>query len=265
MLSYQHIYHAGCLADIHKHAALSVLLSRMIEKDKPFTYIETHAGRGLYDLSQTEAQKTGEAKAGYSRMTGENWFAADHPYITAIKAIQKDKGENIYPGSAALAAHFLRSGDKMHLMELHPQERAHLEAAMAASRAKIYPRDGYEGLLALTPPQPRRGIVFIDPSYEIKSEYETLVPIVEQVMKKWSVAVLCVWYPLLNAGRHKDMVEKLQALELPESHVFETEFTREESARKGMWGSGLFVANLPFGTRGSLQNIGQKLQHVGME
>ncbi len=120
MLSYQHIYHAGNLADVQKHALLAVMLDYLTRKDKPLCYLETHAGRGLYDLSSEEAVKTGEAKAGIAAVG--DWFAPDHPYRKALDQVQSLYGTQAYAGSPILAETLLRKIDKMHLAELHPQE-----------------------------------------------------------------------------------------------------------------------------------------------
>lgn len=262
MLSYQHIYHAGCLADLHKHAVLCTVLSHMVQKQKPMSYIETHAGRGLYDLRALEAKKTGEAEQGVMRLPDAKWFAADHPFMLALNKIRKEQGEYFYAGSAALAAQFLNSEDTMHLHELHPQEYEYLRLYMKGSGAKFYQRDGYEGLLALAPPMPRRGLVFIDPSYEIKTEYAQIPDVVARIMKKWPVAVLCVWYPLLPAGAHKDMVARLQSLNYPKSGVFETQFMPQKEGSRGMFGSGLFMMNMPFGAEDDIKKICDALHMV---
>lgn len=263
MLSYQHIYHAGCLADLHKHAALCVLLQKLTQKPKPLTYIETHAGRGLYDMRLPEARKTGEAALGYDRLFDAGWFAPSSPYMVALKAIRDAKGTHIYPGSAALAAHFLRSGDVMHLHELHPQEIRHLQSAMDGTKARILHKDGYQGLLALAPPTPRRGLVFIDPSFEIKSEYAQISDVIAKTMKKWPVAVLCLWYPLLPSGAHHDMIAQIKALNLPKTARFETEFVQTQDSGRGMYGSGIFLIKAPFGCDEALQEIGAALKGTG--
>lgn len=262
MLSYQHIYHAGCLADIHKHASLCVLLSHMVKKDKPLSYIETHAGRGFYDMTSAEAQKTGEAKDGIARLDSAKWFSADHPFSKVIAHYRQEKGHAIYPGSAAMASHLLRTTDKIHLHELHPQEVKFLQASMPLG-TKIYHKDGYEGLLALSPPTPRRGFVFIDPSFEIKSEYELIPDIIAKLMKKWSVAVVCIWYPILPAGLHKNMIAALNSLNLPQSGVFETEFYTPTEEKRGMYGSGLFLANIPYNVTPDLNAITSALSGAG--
>ena len=118
MLSYQHAYHAGNLADVHKHAMLSVMLAYLTAKDKPLTYLETHAGRGLYDLSASEAAKTGEAAQGIAVAEARRWFAPDHPYHRALAEVRHRHGATAYPGSPLIAALGLRDGDRATVAEL---------------------------------------------------------------------------------------------------------------------------------------------------
>lgn len=265
MLSYQHIYHAGCLPDLHKHSALAEILDLMVKKDKPLTYVETHAGRGYYDLSAPEAQKTGEAAEGIHRLMKENWFPPTRPFMRVLEDTRRKKGPHIYPGSAAIAEYYRRPGDKMHLMELHPAEIGFLQAAIKSSAVSIQKKDGFQALLALAPPEPRRGLVFIDPSYEIKSDYEDIPVFIGKVMKKWAVATLVLWYPLLPSRPHEPMVQALQDLLLPKSGLFEVEFCPPPSRGDGwkaLYGSGLFIANIPFGFEQKMSDITAKLKGV---
>ncbi|MHA1128680.1 MAG: 23S rRNA (adenine(2030)-N(6))-methyltransferase RlmJ, partial [Alphaproteobacteria bacterium] len=165
MLSYQHAYHAGGPADLHKHIALAELLALLTRKPRGITYMETHAGRGLYDLSSVEAMKTGEAKDGIAKID-----LPDCPFAVAVKTVRQMHGETIYHGSPAIAAAMARANDKMYLMELHPAEFKALSVNLEGE-ASVHRRDGFEGVLAISPPKPRKGLVLIDPSYEVKSEY----------------------------------------------------------------------------------------------
>ena len=128
MLSYQHIFHAGNLADVHKHGLLAWVLDYLTQKDKPLSYIETHAGRGLYDLDAPEAVKTGEAAAGIGRVA--DWFGPDHPYTRARDWVTAEYGPTAYPGSPLIAAHLLRFMDFFRLADLHPQESETLAEVM---------------------------------------------------------------------------------------------------------------------------------------
>jgi len=246
MLSYQHIYHAGNLADVQKHALLAWTLSYLIQKDKPLTYVETHSGRGLYQLDSDEARKTGEAAAGIERVQRGAWFEDDHPLAQAIATTRARFGEASYPGSPLIAASLLRSQDSLHLAELHPQEYEALSLAVPGGNARVYKQDGYELAQSLLPPTPRRGMLLIDPSYEVKAEYDRLPGIIAKLHRKWNVGVIALWYPILKDGRQKPMVDALTSQDFPKALKHEVTFP---AARKGhgMVGSGMFVINAPFG------------------
>ncbi|SFR32988.1 23S rRNA (adenine(2030)-N(6))-methyltransferase RlmJ [Litoreibacter janthinus] len=244
MLSYQHIFHAGNPADVHKHALLCAMLSYMTRKDKPLSYLETHAGRALYDLSSAEALKTGEAAAGIAALTDK--FAADHPYITALSRLQAEHGANAYAGSPMLAALSLRPTDKMHLAELHPQEHQALRDTMRRFNAKCYKQDGFEMAQAVCPPEPRRGLLLIDPSYEIKSDYDLIPSQIAKLHRKWNVGVIALWYPILTSGAHLQMLKALKAQTLPDVLHHEVAFPPVRDGHR-MIGSGMFVVNAPYG------------------
>lgn len=244
MLSYQHIYHAGNLADVQKHALLACALAYMAEKPKPLSYLETHAGRGLYHLDAAEAVKTGEAAAGIEAVV--DLFEPDHPYALALADVRARYGATAYPGSPALAQSVLRPSDSLHFAELHPQENAALCETMFASGAKTYLQDGFEMAHAVCPPTPRRGMVLIDPSYEIKTDYATIPSFIAKLHRKWNVGVIALWYPILTDMAHAPMLDALEARDLPKVLRHEVRFP---PAREGhrMVGSGMFIVNAPFG------------------
>jgi 23S rRNA (adenine2030-N6)-methyltransferase len=242
VLSYQHAYHAGNLADVHKHAALAWMLDYLAGKPKPLSYIETHAGRGLYDLSAPEARKTGEAAQGIGR--AEGWFDAAHPYARVLAAIRARHGAAAYPGSPLIAAALLRPDDRLHLAEAHPAEHPALLRAMPEG-ARITRGDGFAMARALVPPVPRRGLMMIDPSYEIAADYARLPDIVASTARKWPVGVIVLWYPILRDARHGAMLAALAAAH-PQALRHEVRFPPARPGH-GMTGSGLFVINPPWG------------------
>lgn len=244
MLSYQHIYHAGNLADLHKHALLAWVLARMAEKPKPFSYLETHAGRGVYDLDDEHAHRTGEARAGILRAEAEGWLPEGHPLLRAIAATRSRFGDSAYPGSPAIAAALLPRDCPMDVAELHPQEYAALYDAMPA-RMRCHHRDGFEMANALCPPTPRRGLLLIDPSYELKRDYERLPGLIARIARKWNVGVILLWYPILTVPRHAPMLAELVA-DHPGLLVSELRFPPAREGH-GMIGSGLAVVNPPWG------------------
>lgn len=258
MLSYQHLYHAGNLADVQKHSVLAWTLDYLIQKDKPLTYMETHAGRGLYDLSAAEAIKTGEAEKGIE--TCANWFAPSHPYSRAIAKTKAERGQSAYPGSPLIAGHTLRETDTIHLCELHPQEHAALDYATSPFGAHVYAEDGLAKAVSILPPTPRRGLLLIDPSYEVKTDYETIPRVIGQIARKWNVGLIYLWYPILTDAPHRLMLNSLRQ-DHPDALVHEVRFP---PAREGhrMIGSGLFMINPPFGIEGELKRLTQRFSSL---
>jgi 23S rRNA (adenine2030-N6)-methyltransferase len=248
MLSYQHLYHAGNLADVHKHAVLAWVLDYLTRKDKPLSYIETHAGRGVYDLGATEAVKTGEAAAGIA--LAEGLFPKDHPYRQRLEETRAGYGPRAYPGSPLIAALGLRETDTLHLAELHPQECAHLRTVAKEWGAHVHQQDGFELALALTPPTPRRGLMLIDPSYEVKADYDAIPRHMAAIHRKWNVGLIILWYPILTGGAHGPMLKALETA-FPDGLRHELRFP---PAREGhrMEGSGLFIVNPPYGLEDEL-------------
>lgn len=243
MLSYQHGYHAGNLADVHKHALLAWVLDYLGAKDKPLTYFESHAGRGLYDLAAPEALKTGEGAAGIGRLAAG--LAPAHPYRRALEAARAAAGPTAYPGSPLIAASLLRPDDTIHLFERHPQELAALRGVMLPHAAHVHAGDGFAGVLAMTPPMPRRGLLLVDPSYETAADYDGMPRFLALVARKWNVGLLMLWYPLLADGRHAGMLTAL-AEGHPGALRHEVRFMPARQGH-GMVGSGVFVVNPPWG------------------
>lgn len=250
MLSYQHAYHAGNLADVHKHAALAWALNYLIQKDKPLSYLETHSGRGLYDLAGVEAAKTGEAAKGVAALADR--LDRDHPYIRVLADIRAQHGDTAYPGSPLIAQTILRPDDKIHLAEKHPQEFAALKNLLP--HQDVRQMDGPEMVLSLTPPTPRRGICLIDPSYEVKAEFDQFAPLIAKLHRKWNVGIIVLWYPILTTGAHRPLTQALDNLNIPDAQRFEVRFPAARDGHR-MIGSGLYVVNPPFGMDAEMRRI----------
>jgi 23S rRNA (adenine2030-N6)-methyltransferase len=236
MLSYQHAYHAGGPADLHKHLVLAELLALLTRKARGISYMETHAGRGLYDLSAPEAQKTGEAAEGVEALT-----LPDCPLKTALDSTRNRFGPAAYPGSPLIAQTLLRNQDRLHLMELHPAEFGALRKALRNETTAVHKRDGYEGVLSLSPPKPRKGLVLVDPSYEVKAEYEQVADFTHKLIAKWPEATVMIWYPILPAGRHQELITALKL------KFIRHEVSFDLKDGEGMTGSGLVLVNAPYG------------------
>ncbi len=244
MLSYQHTYHAGNPADLHKHLVLAELLALLVRKARGISYMETHAGRGLYDLGAAESLKTGEAAEGIGAVT-----LPDCPLRRALDITRAQHGSAAYPGSPLIAQTLLRSQDRLHLMELHPAEHRALRRALRSDTTAVHHRDGYEGVLSLSPPKPRKGLVLVDPSYEVKSEYAQVAGFIHKLMAKWPEATVMVWYPLLPAGRHDELLSGLKLKYLRH----EVGFALKDG--QGMTGSGLVLVNAPYGSDDILARV----------
>jgi 23S rRNA (adenine2030-N6)-methyltransferase len=241
MLSYQHAYHAGNAGDVHKHMALAALLDYLGQKPKPFSYIETHAGRGLYRLDAPEAAKTGEAAAGIGRLASR--IDRAHPFAQVLAGVRDRHGAAAYPGSPLIAAGLAREGDVLHLAELHPQEHAALAAAMAGL-AHVRREDGWAFARRILPPMPRRGLILVDPSYELREDYERMPRRIAGIARKWPVGVIVLWYPVLADARHGPMLAALGDA-LPGAARHEVRFPPARSGH-GLVGSGLFIVNPPW-------------------
>jgi 23S rRNA (adenine2030-N6)-methyltransferase len=247
VLSYQHAYHAGNAADCHKHLALVLLLRRLQQKETPLCFVDSHAGRGLYDLASAEARKTNDAAGGIRRLAE----APDPPapvrdYLDLVRAHNGPDELRYYPGSAVLAQQLLRDDDRAILLELHPQEFHALRVAIGRDpRVYVHERDCQEGLSALLPPKApiRRGLVLIDPSYEVKEEYETSVTLLGRALERFGTGVFLLWYPLLAEERHLRLKRLLEELGPPKTLISEYRFSDK---LVGLQGSGLAIVNAPW-------------------
>lgn len=240
MLSYQHGYHAGGPADLHKHFALAGLLTLLIENAEPLRYVETHAGAGVYDLSDAQASKTGEAARGIARIE-----RTDHPFWTAAEAVRAYFGEMAYPGSPAVARSLLRKRDRILLNELHPAEHARLSTSLAGPRVTIRRQDGHEAALKAALPGPMKIFMLIDPSYEVKSEYAQTAGTALTAAARWPRGLVMVWYPILPDGRHATLSDSVER-GAPAGLIRDEALFREQPER-GMIGSGLLLLNPPRG------------------
>lgn len=247
MLSYQHTYHAGCYADVIKHVALCNILSYMTQKEKPLFYLDTHASRGLYDLHDKQAMKNQEFLSGISIL----WAARDQlpseftPYLHAIRQWNPDDNLRYYPGSPAFALQGLRTQDRLFLCEQHPTEFSHLQTF-----TKRYPRvhcenkDGYHELIARLPPPERRGLIMIDPTYEVKKEYRTVVQKCQAAHRLFATGTYCIWYPILDKKLHQQLVQGFAAI--PHNEHLLVEFYLNSKLPVGMDACGLCIINPPF-------------------
>lgn len=201
-MNYRHAFHVGNHADVLKHLTLLLILDRLKQKDSPFAVLDTHAGRGVYDLEDDAAQRSPEWRGGIERI----WDWADAPapiarYRAAIAAANADGALRVYPGSPALAANALRGQDRLAACELHAEEAEALRAALGRrANVQVHARDGYEALGALLPPPERRGLVLIDPPYEAPDELARSADALKQALRRFGHGVFLWWRPLKDAA-----------------------------------------------------------------
>lgn len=263
MLSYQHTYHAGCFADVIKHLVLTHVLDYMVQKDKPFLYLDTHSGRGHYDLLDPHALKTQEAAMGIKRLwdVRKKLPKAFSHYLDLIANLNPEGPLRYYPGSPMLAVNVLRPTDRLCLSELHPGEFEHL-----TDRMRRYPRvhctnnDGYAQLQALLPPKERRGLILIDPSYEVKTEYKQMTQAVAAAYRQFATGVYCIWYPLIDNKLHQQVIRGFEAI-AADKHL-RAEFYLHPDYHEGLRGYGMWILNPPFTLSAHLKVLFETLRQL---
>jgi 23S rRNA (adenine2030-N6)-methyltransferase len=255
-MNYRHIYHAGNFADVLKHAVLARLIDYLKQKDKPFRVIDTHAGIGVYDLSSEEAQKTGEWVDGIGRLIDQPLPAAVAPllapYFDTVRSLNPDGGIRFYPGSPKITRLLLRQEDRLSLMELHPADYEVLAENFAGDfQTRVTHLDGWLALKAHLPPKEKRGLLLVDPPFEIEGEYRRLVDGLAKAHRRFPGGVYCLWYPLKNGAPISEFHQALEDLEIPRILCAELS-VKSERETTGLSGSGLIVVNPPYTLKGEL-------------
>ncbi len=256
MLSYRHSFHAGNHADVLKHIVQSLILNSLQQKEKPFVYHDTHSGVGRYDLTHEWSEKIGEYKQGIARIWQQDNIPAElDSYLDAIRQLNQGETLRYYPGSPRVARAHLREQDRMVLTELHPSDYPLLEQEFHRDRqVSIYKEDGFARLKASLPPQERRGLVLIDPPYELAKEYRDVVRAIAQSYKRWATGIYAIWYPVVNRCDIDDMLEGLQGLEIRKILQIELGVAPDTNER-GMTASGMIVINPPWTLESQMQTI----------
>ncbi|HFG2432599.1 TPA: 23S rRNA (adenine(2030)-N(6))-methyltransferase RlmJ [Vibrio cholerae] len=256
MLSYRHSFHAGNHADVLKHIVQSLILNSLQQKEKPFVYHDTHSGVGRYDLTHEWSEKTGEYKQGIARVWQQDHIPAElDSYLDAIRQLNQGETLRYYPGSPRVARAHLREQDRMVLTELHPSDYPLLEQEFDRDRqVSIYKEDGFARLKASLPPQERRGLVLIDPPYELAKEYGDVVRAIAHSYKRWATGIYAIWYPVVNRCDIDDMLQGLQGLEIRKILQIELGVAPDTNER-GMTASGMIVINPPWTLESQMQTI----------
>ncbi len=255
MLSYQHAFHAGNHADVLKHLVLLGILERLTAKDAPLRYIETHAGAGGYDLRSREALKNREYELGIGKLWGARQPPARVAALLALVRAYNGGRPALerYPGSPWLARERLRRGDSLYLFELHPTEHRALAAGLGDDRRVTVLHDnGLEGCIGLVPPPERRGLVLIDPSYELRDEHARVVDALVKAHRRFATGVYAIWYPVIER-RWVDRFERaLRATGIAPIDLYELSIAGDAHGR-GLTGSGMIVVNPPWRLREDMQ------------
>ncbi|OZI34422.1 23S rRNA (adenine(2030)-N(6))-methyltransferase RlmJ [Bordetella genomosp. 10] len=260
MFSYRHAFHAGNHADVLKHAILLHVLDYLNRKDTPYWVVDTHAGAGLYRLDSDWANKNAEYADGIARL----WERDDLPplfarYVERVRAHNPDGRLRNYPGSPWLTLEALRESDRLRLFEMHPSEAEVLvrnleqQGRVALRQTTIYDTDGFEGVKALLPPPPRRGLVLIDPSYEDKQDYRRALTTVKEGVKRFATGTYAVWYPQVQRRESNDLPRQLERLEVKSWLHVALSVRKPAATGFGLHGSGMFLVNPPWTLHAALK------------
>ena len=258
MLSYRHAFHAGNHADVLKHFIEVQLLRYLAQKNKPFWYIDTHAGAGCYSLDSGYATQNAEYESGIARL----WEREDLPaplaeYVALVKRINPDGQLKLYPGSPLVALELLRGQDRMWLFELHPADSELLQQNFAGhgTQVLIQAADGFGALKALLPPPPRRALVLIDPPYEDKQDFQRVLSALREGLKRFAGGVYAVWYPQLQRAETRHLPEQLKQLPVKSWLHVSLSVQNPGADGFGMHGSGMFILNPPWLLHDVLQEV----------
>ena len=256
MLSYRHSYHAGNHADVLKHIVLTLCINALKEKEKPFLYLDTHSGAGRYLLKSEHSEKTGEYLTGINLL----WQQPNIPellntYLSVIKRYNPFSELKYYPGSPLIAKQLLRQQDKLNLTELHPTDYPLLRQEFSKDkRAKVLREDGFAQLKSKLPHQFRRGIILIDPSYEIKDDYQIIPKALFEAYKRFATGVYLTWYPVVSRTQTQKMIDSIIKLGIRRISQFELAI-KPDNNQKGMTASGMLVINPPWKLHAQMQTI----------
>ncbi|MCM0021965.1 MAG: 23S rRNA (adenine(2030)-N(6))-methyltransferase RlmJ [Tagaea sp.] len=246
-MNYRHAFHAGGFSDVVKHATYAWVLARLAEKPKPFAVLDTHAGLGEYDLDADQAARTGEWRAGIARVRAA--LAEAPPALAPYAASLAGLGSRWYPGSPRVATAHLRRGDRLIACEMHAQDAETLRRTFAgetgATRIEIRAGDGYATLKAVLPPPERRGLVLIDPPFELPDEFERLERALRQGVKRFPTGAFLAWYPIVDRDGPDALIGAFAGGGVKRVSVCEIEW-RQAPGGKGLRGCGMLSINAPW-------------------
>lgn len=251
-MNYRHHFHAGNFADVMKHVLLLQLLTRLNLKDKPYRYVDTHGGAGKYDLSTSAAQKSGEFLNGIHRLVKlddsitRSAPAGVQQYLKIVNEMREGSGKGAYPGSPWFALEGMREMDKATIFEMQRDVFQQLYMNIRDRRAGLHERDAYEGLLGVIPPKEKRGLVMIDPPYEIeRKDFPQLVELLCAAYRKWPTGCYAVWYPIKDRAMIDRFEKKMIKTGIRRQLVCEICVWPDDTP-VGLNGCGLLVINPPW-------------------
>jgi 23S rRNA (adenine2030-N6)-methyltransferase len=270
-MNYRHAYHAGNFADVVKHALLALAIDYLQKKETPVRIIDTHAGRGRYQLHSTEASKTQEWRAGIGRLLGPD--AKPLPpelapllrvYLDAVRRHNRPGELAVYPGSPAIALSLLRRQDTLLANEAHPEELKHLRAGLprrGPGSVKLLGLDGWVALRAVLPPPERRGIILIDPPFEADGELDRLAEGLVHGVQRFATGVFLAWYPIKDV-KTTARLTKAVAAQVPAKLLSLEVLIRQPRHQDLLNGCGLLIANPPFSFESVLTRAGPALARL---
>jgi len=250
-MNYRHGYHAGNFADVVKHVALVAILQYLKKKDTAFSVIDSHAGRGIYDLAGDQAARTGEAQNGIARLMDLN--GAMPPALSAYLSLVKEEGQGLYPGSPLIAAKLLRPQDRLTAIEKHPEEFAVLKEVLAPFRnADAEMADGYARSVKLLPPPSRRGLVLIDPPFESPEEFSALAQAARDATRKFATGIVLIWYPIKAKAEADAFVAEVLAGGVARAITVQIKVVAQQGRLDR---AGLLVMNPPYGFQAQMVEV----------
>ncbi|MEQ8446795.1 MAG: 23S rRNA (adenine(2030)-N(6))-methyltransferase RlmJ [Pelagibacterium sp.] len=262
-MNYRHAFHAGNFADVVKHIILTRILAYLMRKDAAFRVIDTHAGVGLYDLLGDEAGRTGEWREGIGRLMAadlpEPVAAQVAPYLAAVTAQNGDDQLRYYPGSPFIARHMLRDQDRLMALELHPTDAEALRQNFEGDiQTRVTQLDGWAAMGTHLPPKEKRGLVLVDPPFEIKGEFERMVQALVKAHARWPGGTYAFWYPIKDTKDVQAYVKGLRATGIDK--ILRLELTiRAPSIPPRLHGTGMVVVNPPYVLEDEMRTLLPKL------
>lgn len=249
-MNYRHIYHAGSFSDLIKHTALIAVLNSLRKKDKPFAVLDAFAGLGMYDLSSEQATKTAESNDGIRKVLESSSGSPPllRQFVDVVKSSNSNSDAallNYYPGSPWIISSLLRPEDRLIASELHPQDYAHLRYLFSRSnQVAIHLLDAYNAVKAFVPFKQNRGLVFLDPPFEEKDEFDKLVGALKIINHRAANICSMIWYPIKEASPVRSFYKNCQAIGFKEILIIEFEIKNPLIA--GLTKCGVLITNPPF-------------------